>query len=138
MRSFLSAQILVMKRINKYALLTFALIVFSMLSVNADEPNDNGPFNLVRTAQRYGTLQEAVDAAQSGDVIEVMPCSNYSISEYDEVYATNNLDYISEDGAEVYIEGKSLIFRSNNKNDHATLKNFAIVVVGQEVGDCLF
>ncbi len=75
-----------------------------------------------------------MDAAQSGDVIEVMPCSNYSISEYDEVYATNNLDYISEDGAEVYIEGKSLTFRSNNKNDHATLKNFAIVVVGQEVG----
>lgn len=80
----------------------------------------------------YATLQEAVDAAQSGDVIEVLPCSGSGVEEYDGAnYATNDPGMIEEyGGAEVYVEKKSLTFKSKNGKDTAPLRDFAIVLVG--------
>ena len=94
---------------------------------------ETGPFRVVRSGvaiKDYPTLQQAVDAAQSGDEIRVRPCSDFGVEEYGASYATYITDYISANGAEVYVENKSLTFKSMNGKDTAPLRDFAIVLVG--------
>lgn len=94
---------------------------------------ETGPFRVVRSGvaiKDYPTLQQAVDAAQSGDEILVLPCADFGVEEYGASYATYITDYISANGAEVYVEKKSLTFKSMNGKDTAPLRDFAIVLVG--------
>lgn len=94
--------------------------------------NAKAQFKVSRTGTEYETLQEAVDDAISGDEILVLPCSGFGVEEYDgENYATNVPGMMAEyGGAEVYVENKSLTFKSKEGKDTAPLRDFAIVLVG--------
>lgn len=99
------------------------------------ELDEDGPFYVVSLDRDYPTLQEAVDAAAATDTILIHPCEDFGVTEYDSSYATNNTDHISEiGGGEVYIEGKSLTIKSEEGKETAPLKDFAIVVEGQQNG----
>ena len=94
------------------------------------ELKKGGPFYVVSLEEDFPTLQKAVDAAATTDEIRVRPCSDFGVEEYGASYATYNTDYISANGAEVYVEKKSLTFKSMNGKDTAPLRDFAIVLVG--------
>ena len=94
-----------------------------------------GPFLVVRTDTQYPTLQQAVDAAQSGDVIEVLPCADFGVDEYDMSYATNiaanrvpvgTANYVA--GGQVFVADKSLTFQNHDDLNSAILKDFVIVL----------
>lgn len=98
-----------------------------------------GPFLVVRTDTQYPTLQQAVDAAQDGDTIEVLPCADFGVDKYGKSYATNVAGNITSDSGKVFLKGKSLTIQNHNNASassadkttySATLDSFVIVLKG--------
>ena len=96
---------------------------------------ETGPFRVVRSGvaiKDYPTLQQAVDAAQSGDEIQVLPCADFGVTEYDYTYSTNvasDLDATKQKGR-VYIENKSITLQNHGNRESAVLDGFEIVLAG--------
>ena len=92
------------------------------------EPAGTGPFLVVETATKYPTLQQAVDAAASGNTIKVLSGSEYDAA----TYSTDNpASYYREAwGGEVLIMGKSLTIIPENSANPTPLKDFVFTVYG--------